>query len=358
MSDQGDFLNVLDYYGSPPLSSTYAGAFQMAISAATSSGGIVFMPPGAYDIDADITPVSGIVISGYGATLISTNASVDAAIFSYSVAASPLTNLVIQGFTFDLASNWVSGGAIALGRASLEDVMIRDIQILGSDSGAAWMVALGYIYATNVTDNHSERIHVENCTFSGGITGGTEALILKSCDQLTVSNCHFYDVSTYSSGVDFSQCLGIYGYCNGVAVRGNVFRGCNGSILVQQAQNVTITANIARNGASSSGDNWDVTLRNCESVQVVGNSLQGQTDSKAVVLSDFTGFDGGTVQFANSSGLVIESNLIIGYMYGIYGGPAGSGQTAHQSDVRIRQPIHWQRYQRFFAQYRNADLHS
>jgi hypothetical protein len=340
MSDQGNTFNVLDYFGPPPLSMTYDGAFQLAIAAATASGGIVLMPPGTYDITNDINPVSDITLSGYGATLVFTDSGPAASVFSYSSISAPLINLTIEGFTIDLATHVVPGGAIAFGHPYLQDILLRDIHVMCSSAGANAAVSIGFVDDSSFPDNHSQRVHVDHCTFSNGSTGGTETLRLVSCDESSVSNCYFDNISTVIDSNHFSQCVGIYGYCNGIAVRGNIFRACNGSIMVAQGQNVVVENNIMRNGERADDLNWDIALRNCQNVQVLSNSLQGKNNSKAIVLFDYGGptFDSHPSQFPNSADLVIGSNLIIGYTYGIVGHVAMSGSppvTANQSNVVI-----------------------
>ncbi len=337
---------MLDYYGPPPLQSTYGAALQAAINAASSAGGTVIVPPGSYPTGdssaANINPASGIVITGYGATLIQTNPGISNSVFSYNVNdAGSLSNLTIEGLTIDLNANTAAGSAVALnGNSSsyaIYDVLLKDLTVLcssytdddnGPDAQAA--ISVGGVNDESFTDNHSERIHVDHCTFLNGNTGSKESLRLVSCDESSITNCKFYNVSTVNTN-NFTASIGVYAYCNGVIVRGNVTRACNGFASLQQGQNIVLTGNQARNGANEDGTNFDVFIRNAQNVQVVGNSFFGQALSTAFFLNDTTTpfFDGWPPQFSHGANIVLGSNIVNGYTSGAKAANDASGEQSY-----------------------------
>lgn len=278
-----------------------------------------------------------------GATLIQTNLAATASVFSFNVVDSEesLSNFRILGLTFDLTTNTAAGGAIAfVGNSSsyaFYDILLRDVTVLCSshadDNGnpdAQSAITIGGVNNANVSDNHSERIVVDHCTFRNGNTGSFETLRLVSCDESSVTNCKFFNVSTVSDG-NFTQSIGVYAYCNGIVLRGNVARACNGLALLQQGQNIVLTGNLARNGANSSGTNFDVWIRNAQNVQVIANSFFGQSLSTAPFLNDTTGstFDTWPSQFAHGVNIVFGSNIVNGYTNGTKSQNDASGEQSY-----------------------------
>jgi hypothetical protein len=339
MSDQGNTFNFLDYYGPPPLSPTYAGALQAAISAAAGTGGIVLIPPGSYEIDANVNPVSGIIISGYGASLVLTASGQGNAIFSFAGGEDPpMSNLMIEGLTLDISASNIEGGAIALDNPYYADILLRDVRVLCSNyvTGAQSAVSIGGVN-TSIVNNHSERIHVDHCVFLDGNTGSYETLRLESCDQLTVIASSFFDVNTILGPDAATEPIGLYAYTNGASLLANNIQACYGTAVAIQGQNIVVCGNTIRNGANTAGPNREIWISNCENVTSFGNSFSGQSTVTCMALTDFSNFESGDwpVQFSTSSYLMYQCNLIDGYDFGVSGSPAGGSVTADQADIVI-----------------------
>lgn len=187
-------------------------AIQAAIDSCGTGGGIVYFPPGATYCVQYATDYLGalkfpsgntnwLIFSGYGATLkygtttINHGIYMSRAIFGIDVerdAVGPsqtFRKLLFQGFTFDFNNGLGTYGIKCQNfglhqRLRYEDIIVRDIH--GTNASAATGTACK-IFSCHVinrlaeqnTEKWAERIHVENCTMSGGfglaaVTGSSE----------------------------------------------------------------------------------------------------------------------------------------------------------------------------------------
>jgi hypothetical protein len=240
-----------------------------------------------------------------------------------------LLNAAILGFAINLSGTATT--AIAILGQNHADITFRDLYITGSAGPVPGQLAvIGGVDNTSFANNHSQRVHVDHCTFANCNVNTYESLLLVSCDESTVSGCKFYNVTTTSSP------LGVYAYCNGVVVDANTFRACSGSILIVGGQNVMVCGNTMRNGANIN----DVVVKNFQKVQLVGNSFSGQLNSNAIELEDGSGLlDGHPQQFPNSSDLMVGSSNFANYYVGVMVQPAGPGRTASQTNIAITNNI-------------------
>jgi hypothetical protein len=324
----------------------------VAIQNAVNTGRTVYVPSGTYMIGTRILVSNSVKMygDGMGVSVFKATSNLVPFISNAAYMVHVLANPVVSGvefhsMTFD-GNAAVNAGqtyfniVVGLGNVgasgSAKNILFRDVEVKGAGYHGVWVSA-------NASDVTFERCLLRsNGSSGGGINNNGTNLKLDDCSNVLVSNSIFEDAwehGIYNSGNDgikIVNCVirnnGRIGYGTGISYRsfsGSIV-GCqiygnageNLSVLTQPpadtdvgfTSNVSIVGNVIY---GSTNIDREVYLINCSNV-IFANNTVGKVDGANIP-------EIGVKLNGRIKNCCIESNIITGFRFGIYGQTSGFG---------------------------------
>lgn len=273
--------NVKDHGALGNGSTDDTAAIQATINLASANGGVVYLPPGTYNISASLTLTSNIVFTGagQGATTIQQNSTTSAAIVGADLTAVRIQDMRING----PASGTGIGIRLTLSVAtfvlnlSVEDVVVS---AFGSDG-----INIAVPLATRFN-----RVTVRNCGGYGfnmvGVNFPTSSAVsFQSCYALsnTAGGFHLFrmvgtslvgcSVSTSTAGIGFN-----IDTCTGVALIGSSAISCSTGVQVTAGQGNALTGYMTHDSRNTSilltGNAQDTSIENATEITPNGSAVR------------------------------------------------------------------------------------
>lgn len=232
-STTGVFYNVKSGFGAAGDGvSDDRAAIQSAINAASSTGGIVFFPPGTYRITGTLT-----VLSGSGVTLLGTNSQIGSS----------------RASIIYVDANGLASGGLSIQADQME---VRNLQFATAATGTT-------SHLIHVVTNTPEGVQFVSCTFLGGADAIMEVVTATSSPGAIFSGCTLqlrstsgrFTVSSSGGGATFDSCIldinGITPLATVFDTAPYIFSGC--LLTTFNAGIATGTYTIFPGGGSGSG---------------------------------------------------------------------------------------------------------
>lgn len=273
-----------------------------AITALSSTGGVVRLSEGTFNIAADVTPTSNIIITGSGiATILKAVASTSA-----------------NCIKIDTASN----------------VVVEDLQIDGNKANVN-DIGIQYILLNGIYITASDNVHVRGCYVHDHYAGG---ILADSSTDLFITNNRIEDGT--DNGIFLRPLTTNDGVVN-ATISNNIVSGMGYSgIQAIRSQYLTIANNVSFSNGPSDAQGDGVGVEGCSYVTISGNvvysnAIQGisvrPTDEGGTTIgSDHvvvtgnvsynhtsTNGDAGGIVITASDDVLVSNNSVSGNYYGI-----------------------------------------
>ena len=314
LSDRfSDIYNVLDYGASATASATVnVTAIQAAADEAGITGGIIFLPPGKYNINAPILQTSNTKFLGYGATLCPVAVGSWASSIVYpciqnkNYSATTLTDhdLEVEGLRFDYSVMGDYGGTHAIRYFAAQRVRVVNTYCTAANDhtyfiGCDDTLCLGCISDTmnNCCHDHSAiptrgpsnaRVIGCYCGGTGGVGSGAGVFFNagdgSGTDSNTAQTLIVSDCIMFGSGIGLDT-MGSNNVANDITITNNWI---SGSIIARGALNNTnVSGNTFLSGLASEPVIWidqgagagTGYTGNPSGTQIVGNTIRSPNTS-------------------------------------------------------------------------------
>lgn len=313
--------NVKDHGALGNGSTDDTAAIQATINLASANGGIVFLPPGTYNISASLTLTSNVVFTGagQGATTIQQNSTTSAAITGADLTAVRIQDMRING----PASGTGIGIRLTLSTAtSVLNLSVVDVLVssFGSD-GINVAVPLACRF---------NRVTVRNCGGYGfnlvGVNFPTSnAVSLQSCYSLSNATGGFHlfrMVGTVLNGCTVSTSTSGIGYnidtCSGVTMVGSAAISCGTGVQINAGQGNALVGYLNHDNRNTAvlltGNTLDASIENATELTPNGSAVRfiqtnAGTNATLTLVNNITAnLYNGTVNILDDS----TSNILAG----------------------------------------------
>jgi len=299
-------------YGADPTNTVGASsAINSTLSAAAAvPNGVAYIPAGTYQINAVLAIPNHTVLrcADRDSTTLQLKAGSAFGGMIYQ-GASPTVGVVIENCTFDVNSV-ASMSAIQFYNAQNAGIIIRHSRF--KNANGVWAIVIGGVETPGNIAHVSTDVQFTDNVVQNNAETGLEDVIFSSISNSEVARNKF--INNITSPLGWS--VGFYGYANNLDIHDNLFSnpGVSGDMYVTQASHVLIHHNQHVAGAAT---NVGMTqINNSQYVTVDGDTydmrLTVDGSGFAMGLADYTGFDGHTVRFLNSSNITFKNTLTFG----------------------------------------------